>query len=439
MWKLKIQEATGEKRSFPVGDAPISIGASRDCSVCLRDIKVFPQAAFIEKYNMQGKNDISPYWLRVPVGAPAALLGDIKVREAELLPGVKINLGDSHIMLENESGLSEGVNFPSGTLQWKTCSKVGVDLLQSVKRSARTNLSVYLEGETGVGKEILAALIHAWSPRAKGNFVAINCGALSADLAESELFGHVKGSFTGAINTRPGALMQAHGGILFLDEVADLSLDIQVKLLRFIENGEIRPVGSDRVVKTDVRVICATNKPLKKLIKQGRFRQDLFYRLASIEIRVPPLRGRMDDIEFLAKTFAQEFGFQLSPNALLRLKSYSWPGNVRELRHNVERACGMAQEFNRILSEDDFGFLINSQSGEESDDNEFGGAILSMQEMERVLVLKALRLSSGNRTEAAKILGIARSTLFVMLKRNNITGPNSKLRHQKQLNYPPLN
>src|SRR6185437_13187356 len=183
--------------------------------------------------------------------------------------------------------------------------------------------------ETGTGKEVLAHLLHAWSARASGPFVPINCGALPLSLAESELFGHVKGAFTGAANQRPGALMQAHGGTLFLDEIGDLPLDIQVKLLRFLENGEIRPVGADRPSRADVRLICATHHPLQKLVEEGKFRRDLYYRLASVTLEIPSLRSRPEDVEMLARKFATELGKTISTQALLRLQVHSWPGNVR--------------------------------------------------------------------------------------------------------------
>ncbi len=291
------------------------------------------------------------------------------------------------------------------------------------KKAAHTPLSIYLAGETGTGKEVLAHLIHAWSSRSSGPFVPLHCGALPLSLAESELFGHVKGSFTGAVQHRSGALMQAHNGTLFLDEVGDLPLDIQVKLLRFLENGEIRSVGADRSARADVRLICATHHPLVKLVEEGKFRRDLYFRLASISLPIPSLRSRMEDIELLAKKFAADLAKTLSPRALLRLKAHHWPGNVRELRHAIERASGLSDTFSPLLGEDSFQFLLTSENITHTPELELGASVLSLQEMERVLILKALKLSQGNRAQAAKILGIARSTLFEMLKRHKIQGP----------------
>jgi DNA-binding NtrC family response regulator len=290
---------------------------------------------------------------------------------------------------------------------------------------ATTPLSIYLAGETGTGKEVLAHLLHSWSDRASGPFVPLHCGALALSLAESELFGHVKGAFTGAIHQRPGALMQAHGGTLFLDEVGDLPMDIQVKLLRFLENGEIRPVGADRSSRADARILCATHHPLLKLVEEGKFRRDLYYRLASVTIEIPTLRSRPEDIELLATRFASELKRTLSPRAILRLQAHAWPGNVRELRHAIERASGLAGLFKPVLGEDSFEFLLTPDNISTTPTLELGAAVLSLQEMERVMLIKSLKLARGHRGQAAKILGVARSTLFEMLKRHKIQGPRA--------------
>lgn len=199
-------------------------------------------------------------------------------------------------------------------------------------------------------------------------------------------------------------------------------MDIQVKLLRFLENGEIRPVGSDTTSRASVRVICATHKPLLQLVESGHFRRDLYYRLASVTLNIPPLRERLEDIESLSRSYAQEFGKILSSGAVVRLKAYEWPGNVRELRHTIERACAMVGEFSQVISEESFDFLIDSPGVFSAGRP---GAVLNLHEMERHLLIKALRVTLGNRTEAAKLLGVARSTLFEMLKRHKVEGPRS--------------
>jgi DNA-binding NtrC family response regulator len=220
--------------------------------------------------------------------------------------------------------------------------------------------------------------------------------------------------------------MQAHGGTLFLDEIGDLPMDIQIKLLRFLENGEIRPVGSDRLTRADARLVCATHRPLLQLVEEGKFRRDLYYRLASVTIDIPALRERPEDIELLALRFAADLKRALSPRAIRRLQAHAWPGNVRELRHAIERASGLADPFSPVLEEDAFAFLMTPENLLRSPALEQGLPVLSLAEMERAMILKALRMAGGHRTRAAEILGVARSTLFEMIKRHRIPGPRSQ-------------
>lgn len=302
---------------------------------------------------------------------------------------------------------------------WLTQSFSGLQTLHFAQKVAPTALSLYLYGETGVGKDVLAQSIHAWSPRAHGPFVPLHCGALAPSLAESELFGHVRGAFTGASQGRPGALLKAHGGTLFLDEIGELSLDIQVKLLRFLECGEIRPVGSDRLVYTDVRIICATHHRLESLMESGRFRRDLYYRVASVTIPITPLRERPEDIGLIADHFAADLGRCLSLSAHTRLRAQRWNGNVRELRHAIERAIGFAEPDIEELEGRHFDFLDVPVgrlliSGD-------GQPVRKFQDVERDLILRALHKHDGNRERAAESLGIARSTLFDRLRKYQMT------------------
>ncbi len=421
MWQIKIQDPSGETRVFPLRGS-VTLGRSNEASIPLRDPTAPHEAATLLSVN---EPEPHSYWLKVPSGAPNALLGDLPVREAYVPAGLPIMLGETQMTLESTSKLMSDAQpvQPAGIRHWLTASEEGKRLLWTAKKSATTPLSIYIAGETGTGKEVIAQLIHTWSDRASGPFIPLHCGALPISLAESELFGHVKGAFTGASHQRSGALMQAHGGTLFLDEVGDLPLDIQVKLLRFLENGEIRPIGADKTSRADVRVLCATHHPLHKLVEEGRFRRDLYYRLASVTLQIPPLRVRPNDIVVIASYFARELDHTISPKAMLRLKAHAWPGNVRELRHGIERACGLAGPFLPVLTEMEFDFLLSPENMVEVPELALGAAVLSMEEMERALLIKALRISSGNRTQAAKVLGIARSTLFVMLKRHKIQGP----------------
>lgn len=423
-WQMQIKDPSGETRTFPL-EGSHTLGRGENATVPLRDPTVPSEAALVWASPQAKGGFDSPFWVRVPTNSPAALLGGLPVREAHFPLGVALKLGETSIRIRQGARGRELPEFPSGVRPWLTESVSGKDTLWLARKTAATPLSIYLAGETGTGKEVLAQLLHAWSDRASGPFVPLHCGALALSLAESELFGHVKGAFTGASHQRPGALMQAHNGTLFLDEVGDLPLDIQVKLLRFLENGEIRPVGADRASRADVRLVCATHHPLKDLVEQGKFRRDLYYRIASVTIEIPSLRSRPDDVRMLAERFATELGRTLTPKALLRLEAHAWPGNVRELRHAVERASGLAGPFSPILGEEAFDFLVTPSSVAASPSLEVGSAILTLKEMERHMILKALRLSRGNRKEAAKTLGIARSTLFEMLRRHRIQGPKS--------------
>ncbi|MFN7683804.1 MAG: sigma-54 interaction domain-containing protein [Oligoflexia bacterium] len=433
--ELAIQDPGGYVRRIPL-TANHSVWLGRDpmAPAPIKDATLPPRAG-----ELHVAQDLS-VWMKAAEGAPAFALGDLEAREARLLEDVKIRWGESSLRLHSTPSQSEGPSAiqsldrlphphheklappPSGVKPWQTVSPSGRRLLSDARKAARTPLALYLEGETGTGKEVLAHLLHAWSDRASGPFVPLNCAALNLSLVESELFGHVKGAFTGAHHHRAGALMQAHNGTLFLDEIGDLSADVQVKLLRFLENGEIRHVGSDSLSRASVRILCATHKPLATLVASGHFRRDLYYRLASVTLVIPPLRERPDDIEALAKQFAREFKKQISPQAITRLKSYSWPGNVRELRHAIERACALAGEFTLVLSSDSLEFLIESASidGIHAGPAPTGLPFLNIREMEKHLLIKALKATEGNRTEAARLLGVARSTLFEMLKRYQI-------------------
>ncbi len=429
-WELKIEDPSGETRIVPVLvqetknqiDAlnEFEISRSPQSAIPIRDLTLPHQIGFVSHDKKKGR-----FTIQFNPTVTSAKIGAFHVQHCELPQNVPISFGETRLTLlkKNEQVLLP--MFPRNTKPWLTQSESGRRLLWTCKKAANTPLSVYIAGETGTGKEVIANLLHAWSTRARGPFIALNCGALQVSLAESELFGHIKGAFTGAIAPRSGALLQAHHGTLFLDEIGDLPLDIQVKLLRFLENGEIRPVGSDSVSKSDVRILCATHQPLRQLVEEGKFRRDLFYRLASISLEIPPLRNRPDDIDLLSHQFASDLGKSLSTAATLKLKSYGWPGNVRELRHAIERAVGFGGEFQTILSEDDFESLGANEGYQvaAAPESEFYSPVLRLDEVEKTMLLKALRLSQGNRALAARILGVARSTLFVMIKRHKIQGP----------------
>ncbi len=281
-------------------------------------------------------------------------------------------------------------------------------IYEEAARAARLMLPVLLVGETGVGKDVLARFVHEQSPRAKGPLVALNCAALTESLAESELFGHERGAFTGARGTRPGLFESAGGGTVFLDEVGELPLVTQAKLLRTLESSEVVRIGSNRPIRVDVRVVSATNRDLEREAAEGRFRQDLYFRLNGITLRVPPLRARKSEIAELARRFLEtarrqlglEATQEITPEALSALEAYAWPGNVRELRYVMERTLVTAGD--QPIRPEHFPSQILATHE--------GGAREELATRERVVA--ALAECDGNQTRAAERLGISRRTLI---------------------------
>ena len=294
------------------------------------------------------------------------------------------------------------------------------DLIAQVSRSDTT---VLIRGESGTGKELVAHAIHYNSHRAEKPFVKVNCGALPESIVESELFGHEKGAFTGAIATRKGRFEMAHGGSIFMDEVGDLSPTTQIKLLRVIQEKEFERVGGTATIKTNVRVITATNRPLEQLIREGKFREDLYYRLNVFPIHVPPLRERKTDIPLLADFFVERYNRlnhkairRISTPAIDMLMSYHWPGNVRELENCIERAV--------LLSSDS---VIHGhhlpptlQTAEASGTTHRGTLESTLDAVERDLILDALKASRGNRAKAARALGISERIMGLRVKKLGI-------------------
>ena len=295
-----------------------------------------------------------------------------------------------------------------------------VKVARTIERVANTNVSVMLLGASGTGKELLARGLHEASDRAGGAFVAINCAAIPENLLESELFGHEKGAFTGAVKTTEGKIEQAQGGTLFLDEVGDIPLPLQVKLLRFLQERVIERIGSRKSIAVDTRIVCATHQDLEAMIAAGSFREDLFYRLAEIVVRIPSLAERPGDAALLAKAFLARFAQEMNPgvkgfaaDALAALDAWHWPGNVRELENRVKRAVIMA-EGKLVAAEDldlaalgeDHGDALNLKAAREAAD--------------RRVIRHALARCEGNISNTAKLLGISRPTLYDLLKQYDL-------------------
>jgi transcriptional regulator with PAS, ATPase and Fis domain len=296
-------------------------------------------------------------------------------------------------------------------------SAVMRELFESIRQIAQSDAPVLIQGESGTGKELIALALHKESQRGQNNFVPVNCGALPEGLLESELFGHIKGAFTGANSAKRGRFAVANGGTLFLDEVGELSPSIQVKFLRVLENGCFEPVGSDHTSCVDVRVISATNTRLDRDAEQGRFRQDLYYRLSVMPIMVPPLRVRKEDIPLLCDHFLAEFSTDswtqkaaLSPEVEDILMNYSWPGNVRELRNVLQYAT--VRTTSEIITSADLPPHLGP-----SDAIKFHHKRKRSLKLTGSRVSEALNMAQGNRQKAAKILGVSRSTLYRYFER----------------------
>jgi two-component system response regulator AtoC len=291
------------------------------------------------------------------------------------------------------------------------------DLFEMIGLVADSQVTVLLQGESGTGKELVARTIHRLSPRRDRPFVVVDCGALPETLLESELFGHVKGAFTGAVASKRGLFEEADGGTLFLDEIADTSLPFQAKLLRVLQEGEIKPVGTARPIKVDVRVISATNKDLAGLIAAKAFREDLYYRLAVLPVQIPPLRDRVEDIPLLAAEFAAEAAVRhhrpartLDADALDALMGLHWPGNVRELKHTIERAVLTASA--ATLQRGDFLGLEPSAVKQDLRD----ATRSTVRQVERRRIVEALAQHGGRKADAARALNISRASLYNKLK-----------------------
>ncbi len=288
-----------------------------------------------------------------------------------------------------------------------------------IDRLARSQAPVYLRGESGVGKELVAKQIHELGPRSANHFVPVNCGAIPAELMESEFFGHIKGSFTGAVNDKEGLFQAANSGTLFLDEIAELPIHMQVKLLRAVQEKAIKPIGGQKEIPVDVRILSATHKNLAEEVETGHFRQDLYYRINVIELNIPPLRERMSDLSILAKFMLVKISaqnddtlFSLTEDALEKLKEYSFPGNIRELENILERAATLCESEKITAADLDLPESKSTTASDQADPNE-SSITLSVDQLEDYLIQKerkaiiaALEKTRWNKTAAAKLLGI---------------------------------
>jgi DNA-binding NtrC family response regulator len=329
-------------------------------------------------------------------------------------------------LIEEVRALRANLNQKYGFENIRGHSDTLLQALDVAARAARTNSTLLIRGETGTGKELLARAIHFNSARKAGPLITINCGAIPKDLLESELFGHKKGAFTGAVVDKKGKIEMADGGTLFLDEIGDMPLELQVKLLRLIQEGEIEKVGSELVRSVDVRIIAATHRDLRVMIEDGTFREDLYYRLAVIPLALPPLRERVEDIADLVQFFfARNLQKNGRPNLVLPaallpyFNRYRWPGNVRELENTVERIVVLARG-DEVTLLDLPDYLREGRAGADALEIDLPPQGISLEAIEKELIVKALEKCDWNQTHAARYLDISRKTLIYRMERHGI-------------------
>ena len=401
---------------YHIGDtSEIRIGRDRRNAIILPHTTVSRHHANLLR---QGRK-----YLLIDRSSNGTFVGSKRADKLLIDPGAEIHIGPFRLVLTaeemplwakptEESSVGEAVHPRTGLVG---SSGEMAKLTQAIEKMAHSNATALIMGETGTGKELVARALHDLSERAAAPFVAINCGAISSDLVESELFGHEKGAFTGAGSERKGAFEQADGGTLFLDEIGELSLDLQPKLLRVLESGEIRRVGAQSTINVNVRVVAATHRNLKSEAERGGFRSDLLYRLYVFPLLVPPLRARKEDVPELAGYFYGDWEAFTGP-AMKRMMDHDWPGNVRELKNVLERA--------RILTG---GGKIGPEDLIFLDESPLSGVTPTdplpetFEELERLYYTRALEKSDGSIRAAAKSLGIPKSTLYDRLKRYGLS------------------
>lgn len=320
--------------------------------------------------------------------------------------------------------LRNQVNLNSGTIQYDSDNIKMKQVIQMCSQVADSNATVLITGESGTGKEVLARFIHERSSRNNKSFIPINCAALPENLLESELFGYEKGAFTGAVSRRIGRFELAQRGTIFLDEIGEMSLNMQVKLLRVLQEREVQRVGGNSNIKVDVRIIAATNKNLVQAIEKGTFREDLYYRLNVVPVEIPPLRFRKEDIKSLINTFIKKYDVQgkikgITEEAMKLLEEYKWPGNIRELENVIERLVILSREPyiepSQLPAE-----ILNSETKEEDNIIYFPKQGIDLEKVEKDLILKSLKMSEGNQTKAAELLSITRSALIYRMQKFDI-------------------
>ncbi|MCY1034181.1 sigma 54-interacting transcriptional regulator [Corallococcus sp. BB11-1] len=409
--QVRVKQGTTETVHRLTGDS-FTVGKDTGCDLVLQD-------RFISGKHLKVTRKDGVFHVVDLRSTNGTWLGPVRLFEAEVTLPTSLRVGEAELILEVVPAAKKEAPSFHGILGGDPSVRQLTDLIQRV---APSTAAVTILGESGTGKELVANALHACSPRANRPLIPVNCAAISKELIESELFGHEKGAFTGSVGARKGAFEEADGGTLFLDEIGELPLDLQAKLLRALESGEIKRVGASRPMHVDVRVVAATNRDLLAASREGRFREDLYYRLCVVPLHLPPLRNRRGDVLGLAEHFVRAFAprgqtVRFTQPALERLQQHAWPGNVRELRNVVHRALLLRKGPSIDAGDLSFDQEVNRETGVTVPELPPGMTLEQMLEkLERQIIETALRRFNNNRERVARELGLARSTLFKRLK-----------------------
>ena len=411
--KLLVTQKDGSRFERTIDLPHVRVGSAPNNDVVMED-------GAVSRYHCELRHTEEGFVIRDLGSTNGTVVGGLLIHEAVIQDEILMQIGRSTIRFV--PGTGETVVDPSMDVHFGELvgrSQKMRDIFGILAKVAATDLTVTIQGETGTGKDLVARALHEASPRSDGPFVVFDAGAVASNLIESELFGHEKGSFTGATEQRRGAFEQADGGTLFLDEIGELALELQPKLLRALEQREIQRVGGSKRIPVDVRVICATNRALADEVKEGRFRDDLYFRISVVVLSLPPLRERPEDIELLVQRFlsAKEPLMKAAQDAISVLLNYDWPGNVRELRNVIETAKALCSA--EVLHAKDLIFAHGPEATQQKS-GEMALAGKTLESIERAAIAQTLAHLGGNRSAAARALGIAPSTLYLKLKKYGI-------------------
>jgi transcriptional regulator with GAF, ATPase, and Fis domain len=438
--RLVVEAGPDAGLAKELGSTWFQVGAAPSCDLCLSDRKV-------SGHHFEIRIDERGYRLRDLESTNGTFLAGFRVRDVYLNPSSLIAVGDTGIRFEPlESSVPIEVSERDRVAGMVGSSLAMRALFARVERVAPTDATVLVSGETGTGKELVAEALHEESPRARGPFVIVDCSSIPDQLFESELFGHERGAFTGAVNAHAGAFERAHGGTVFLDEIGELPLELQPKLLRALDSRSIRRVGGGQTISVDMRVIAATNRDLAVEMNRGRFREDLYYRLAVVCIRVPPLRDRREDIPLLVQHFLEEIPsgarVRLRPETLAALARHDYPGNVRELRNLIERVVALAGARGdpRLILPDELPPVQSGNAGTSAPSPAAEMLVVAVDEtvplkrarkqmgdeFDRRYLRRLLVRHKGNVSAAARAAGLDRMTVYKMLNRLDLTNPRDR-------------